>query len=93
MTGGAESVKPEAQLARVWGTRGSSRYGVKLVVEPLELLRLPEARGEVPLEALDNFPVPRQNRVFNWLCCVCLLSVSLQTCFLSFFANLLFSVD
>ena len=58
MTGGAESVKPKAQLARVWGTRGLSRCGVKLVVEPLELLRLPEARGEVPLEALEDFPVP-----------------------------------
>ena len=58
VTDDAESVEPEAQLARVWGTRGSSRYGVKLVVEPLELLRLPEARGEVPLEALEDFPVP-----------------------------------
>ena len=57
VTDDAESVEPKAQLARVWGTRGSSRYGVKLVVEPLELLRLPEARGEVPLEALEDFPV------------------------------------
>ena len=57
VTDDAESVEPKAQLARVWGTRGLSRYGVKLVVEPLELLRLPEARGEVPLEALEDFPV------------------------------------
>ena len=69
MTDDAESVEPKARLATVWGTRGSSRYGVKLVVEPLELLRLPEARGEVPLEALEDFLVPRQHWVFNWLCC------------------------
>ena len=58
MTDGAESVEPKAQLARVWGTRGSSRYGVKLVVEPLELLRLAEARGKVPFKALEDFLVP-----------------------------------
>ena len=58
MTDDADSVEPEAQLARVWGSRGSSRYWVKLVVDPLELLRLPEARGKVPLEALEDFPVP-----------------------------------
>ena len=40
------------------GARGLSLYGVKLVVGPRELLRLPEARGEVPLEALEDFPVP-----------------------------------
>ena len=53
-----QSVWPKAQLAKAWGTKGPSRYGVKLVVEPLELLRLPEARGEVPLEALEDFLVP-----------------------------------
>ena len=58
MTDDAESVEPKTHLAKVWRTRGSSRYGVKLVIEPLELLRLLEARGEVPVEALEDFPVP-----------------------------------
>ena len=60
MTENAESVEPraQAQLAKAWGTRGSSRCSVKLVAEPLELLRLPEARGEVPLETLEDFLVP-----------------------------------
>ena len=31
---------------------------VKLVVELLELFRLPEAREGVPLEALEDFVVP-----------------------------------
>ena len=58
MTDDAESMEPKAQLAKAWETRRPSRCGVKLVVEPRELLRLPEARGEVPLEALEDFPVP-----------------------------------
>ena len=58
VTDDAGFVEPKAQLARVWGNRGSSRYGMRLAVKPLELLWLPEARGEVPLEALEDFPVP-----------------------------------
>ena len=53
-----ESAEPKAQLAEAWETRRPSRYGVKLAVEPRELLRPLEARGEVPLEALEDFPVP-----------------------------------
>ena len=93
VTGGAKSVEPKAQLARVWGTRGSSRYGVKLVVEPLELLRLPEARGEVPLEVSGRLPGPlgRTEYLTDVVLCVCFCF--LRICFLSFFANLLLSVD
>ena len=58
MTDDAESIEPKAQLAKAWETRRSSRCGVKLAVEPRELLRPPEPRGEVPLEALGDFPVP-----------------------------------
>ena len=58
MTDDAESGKPRAQLAKAQWTGGSNRCEVMLMTEPLELLQLPEARGEVPLDALEDFPVP-----------------------------------
>ena len=58
MTDGGESVEPGAQSAKALGIRGWCRHRVKLVVEPLELFRLPEAREGVPLEALEDFVVP-----------------------------------
>ena len=57
MTDDAESGEPRAQLAKAQWTGGTNRYEVMLVAEPLELLRLPEARGKVPLAALDDFLV------------------------------------
>ena len=66
-----------SKLAKVSGTSGSSHYGVKLAAEPLELLQLPQARGEVSLDALEDYHVPKATRgaylvVLLWVCLICL---------------------
>ena len=68
MTDGGEFVEPGSQLAKALGIRGWCRHGVKLVVEPLELFRLPEAREGVPLEALEDFSGPRGSTGYSTGC-------------------------
>ena len=53
-----ELTEPEAQLEKVFGNKRIDQIFHESVVEPFELLRLVDAGGKVPLEALKGFFVP-----------------------------------
>ena len=69
MTDDAESIEPKAQLAKARETRRPSRNGVKLAVEPRELLRYLKLVEKILLKIWKTSRSPRQHWVFSWLCC------------------------